>query len=57
MNKEYIVNIVQDFEHCGECEHCKANETFNGTKYTFCQLLWAYKDGISRAITEVLDKL
>lgn len=57
MKNDYVQNILHDFEHCDECEHCKANETFNGTKYTFCQLLRTYKDGISRAITEVLDKL
>ena len=60
MNEEYIVNIVQDFENCGEngkCSVCKANEIINGTDCTFCKLLCIYKEDLSRAITEVLDKL
>ena len=57
MRYDYVLNILRDFEQCVECEHCKANETFNGTEYTFCQLLRTYKDEISRAITEVLDKM
>ena len=58
MNEEYMVNIVQDFERCdGRCSVCKANEIINGTDCTFCKLLCIYKEDLSRAITEVLDKM
>lgn len=60
MNEEYIVNIVQDFERCdAKCSVCKANEIINGIGIdcTFCKLLCAYKEDLSRAITEVLDKM
>ena len=58
MNEEYMVNIVQDFERCdAKCSVCKANEIINGTDCTFCKLLCIYKEDLSRAITEVLDKL
>lgn len=57
MSNEYIMNIVQDFEHCGECEVCRAYERLNGTDCTFCELLRTYRNDISNAITEVLDKM
>lgn len=57
MRNDYVQNILYDFKRCVECEHCKAKETFNGTEYTFCQLLRTYKGEISRAITEVLHKM
>ena len=57
MRYDYVLNILHDFKQCDECEHCKANETFNGTEYTFCELLRTYKGEISKAIAEVLHKM
>ena len=61
MSNEYIMNIVQDFEHCGEnggrCSECKANEIINGTDCTFCNLLLVYRSDISNAIDDLIDKM
>lgn len=57
MNKEYIVNIVQDFERCDECSVCKANEIINGIDCTFCDLLMIYRNDISNAVSYLIDKM
>lgn len=57
MNKEYIVNIVQDFERCDECSVCKANEIINGIDCTFCDLLMIYRNDISNAVSHLIDKM
>ena len=55
------MNIVQDFEHCdengGRCSECKAIEKINGTDWTFCNLLLAYRSDISNAIDDLIDKM
>lgn len=57
---EYLQNIVEDFEHCGEdgeCEVCKAYERLNGTDCTFCELLLTYRNDISNALTKLIDQM
>lgn len=60
MNEEYILNIVQDFENCGEngkCSDCKANEKINGTDCKFCNLLLIYRNDISNGVSHLIDKM
>lgn len=57
MRGEYLQNIVEDFEHCGDCEVCRAYERLNGTDCTFCELLRAYRNDISNALTKLIDQM
>lgn len=57
MRDEYLQNIVEDFEHCGVCEVCRAYEKLNGTDCTFCELLRTYRNDISNALTKLIDQM